>query len=433
MTTFMYCRLLAGVLALTGLQAQAGDIPITGVELRTEQRTIPVDVIVIRNRHHAPLLRWTVKATGDRVSYNTGSDHSMYFGPTIPGRSAILPNEVRRMTHPNQPEGSAKAVAIELAVFANGDVQGTRSAVTDLARDSAGVVEELVFWQTALDTLPRSPQSAAYAYVRDKLSERRRAAQEDHTGIRARIESFVSAGVPRPIWWTFSAVDGLKKDLAEQLARARSIHAGARTPTYTVTAVEAGVETGTANAQVIVLKNLRSLPLEAWGYQEFAPGSLRPKGGHSSDALGTPSRPGWGPITPGEAREIKTMLPADQDQPASSFAPWFAVWEDLVWQGSASEHASLMERRRQQAEIHAFWIARLKTVSSMAPQSAITSLRAARDERRRSEAGDRGRLMDGNLETFARTADRTPDQLRAQLALFLRMLEEQYARLTRTR
>jgi hypothetical protein len=92
-----------------------------------------------------------------------------------------------------------------------------------------------------------------------------------------------------------------------------------------------------------------------------------------------------------------------------------------------------MERRRQQAEIHAFWIAQLKSVSTMAPQAAITSLRAARDERRRSEAGDRGRLMDGNLETFARTADRTPDQLRAQLELFLRTLERQYARLTRTR
>jgi hypothetical protein len=429
----MHSRLLAGVLALAGLQAQPGDIPITGVELRSEQRTIPVDVIVIRNRHHAALLRWTVKATGDRISYNTGSDHSMNFGPMIPGRSAILPNEVRRMPHPKQPEGSAGTVAIELAVFANGDVQGTRAAVANLERESAGVVEELVFWQTALDTLPRSPQSDAYAYVRNKLNERRQAAEEDHTGIRARIESFFTAGVPRPIWWTFSAVDGLKKDLAEQLSRAGSIHAGARTPTFTVTAVEASVETGTANAQVIVLKNLRSLPLEAWGYQQFAPGSLRPTGGLSSDTLGRPSGPGVGPIAPGEAREVRTLLPAEQDQPAASFAPWFAVWEDLIWQGSVSEHASLMERRRQQAEIHAFWIAQLKSVSTMAPQAAITSLRAARDERRRSEAGDRGRLMDGNLETFARTADRTPDQLRAQLELFLRTLERQYARLTRTR
>ena len=419
----MHSRLLAGVLALAGLQAQPGDIPLTGVELHTEPRSIPVDVIVIRNRHQAPMVRWTVKT----------SHYSTSGRATIDGNGAILPNEVRRMPHQNYPEGSAKTVAVELAVFANGDVQGTRSAITDLERESAGVVEELVFWQTALDTLPRSPQSDAFAYIRNKLEERRRAVVEDETGIRSRFESFFSPKVPRPIWWTFSGVDGLKTDLAEQLTHARRIHAGSRTPSYTVTAVETSVEAGIADGLAIVLKNLRSLPLEAWGYQEFDSGSVRPKGGHSSDTLGGPSRPGSGPIAPGEARELRTLLIEASNKPPSSFAPWFAVWEDLVWQGSASEHAFLLERRRQQAEVHAFWIGQLKAVSSMAPQAAITSLRAARDERRRSEAGDRGQLIDSNLESFAATASRTPELFHARLELFRRALEQQYALLTRTR
>jgi hypothetical protein len=138
-----------------------------------------------------------------------------------------------------------------------------------------------------------------------------------------------------------------------------------------------------------------------------------------------------GAIPAGETREIR-VLEMGPNQPASSFKPSFAIWQDLIWQGSASERASVMEGRRLHAEVLAFWIGQLKAVSGMAPQAAIASLRAALEERRRNGT-DRGGLMTGNLESFARTAEQNPEQLPERLEAFRRMLEEQYAQLTRSR
>jgi hypothetical protein len=419
----MHSRFLAVVLAVAGLHAQFADIPLTGVELRTEHRTMPVDVIAIHNRHHTPLVQWTVRV----------GSHS------IGGSGAIPPLEVHRVTE-RQQRGSTSGAVVELAVFANGDIQGTQSAITELERDSAAAVEELEFWQTALDTLPRSPQSAAFSYIRGKLNERRPAGN-DRSGFRSTIEGFFSSSVPRPISWTFSGVDNLKKDLAHQLTRARSTHAGfsralnslsLRGRNYGVTAVGASVESGTADGLAVILTNLRSLPLEAWGYAEFPSGSLRPRSSQITDAGWGSTPPGSGPIAPGEAREIRTQL-ARPDQPLPSFAPLVAIWQDQIWQGSASERASLIEGRRQQADVHAFWIARLKAASRMVPQAAIASFRAAIEERRRREAGDQGGLMNSNIELFARTAERTPELLHSHLEAFRQVLERQYALLTRSR
>jgi hypothetical protein len=124
---------------------------------------------------------------------------------------------------------------------------------------------------------------------------------------------------------------------------------------------------------------------------------------------------------------------ARPDQPLPSFAPLVAIWQDQIWQGSASERASLIEGRRQQADVHAFWIARLKAASRMVPQAAIASFRAAIEERRRREAGDQGGLMNSNIELFARTAERTPELLHSHLEAFRQVLERQYALLTRSR
>ena len=125
----MLPKFLTGVLVLAGVQIQSGDIPITGVELRTERRPVAVDVVAIHNRHSVPLVRWVINA-GNYSNTGTGT---------------ILPNEVRRLTYEKQPAASPMSAVIELAVFANGEVQGTRAALAELERESRGLVDELVF------------------------------------------------------------------------------------------------------------------------------------------------------------------------------------------------------------------------------------------------------------------------------------------------
>ena len=426
----MHSRLVAGVLAVAGLQAQAGDIPMTGVELRTEHRSSAGDVVAIHNRHQSPLVRWSIKVSAGGVSYTVTSDYSTYRGPKLADAGPIGPNQTRRTTYQNQRAGPAKTVAIELAVFANGEVQGTRTALRDLEQEATTIADELVFWQKTLDAMP---QSEPFAYIREKFVERRRAVGEDYTGARSQLESFFNPDVPRPAWWLFRGVDDLKKDLAEQLARARSLSTNARTASNGVTTVDVSVEGGATDEVVIILKNLRSVPLEAWGYQEFAPGSTSAMSGFMSETMGTPAMaPGTGPIAPGETREIRALELA-RDRPAPTFAPWFAVWEDLVWQGSATERAAIMEGRRLRIESLAFWIAQLKAVTSMTPQAAIQSLRSALEEQRTGPTREQGGLTSYNLETFARTADRSPGQLQAQLEAFRQTLEQQHTRLTRNR
>jgi hypothetical protein len=99
-----------------------------------------------------------------------------------------------------------------------------------------------------------------------------------------------------------------------------------------------------------VVENLRDVAIEAFGLQEYEPGSDRLRGGSTSDfcALrGAPS--GSGPIPPGERREIALSWGKKADGSLPDVKLHFIMFEDSKFEGSSSGRDSLLKTRERRS------------------------------------------------------------------------------------
>jgi hypothetical protein len=121
---------------------------------------------------------------------------------------------------------------------------------------------------------------------------------------------------------------------------------GADVPSMRITSA---TQTTTGRVYAVV-ENLRDVAIEAFGLQEYEPGSDRLRSGSTSDFCGVKGAPiGSGPIQPGERREIALSWAKNPDGSLPNVKLHFILFDDKNFEGSSSSRDSLLKSREQRS------------------------------------------------------------------------------------
>jgi hypothetical protein len=155
--------------------------------------------------------------------------------------------------------------------------------------------------------------------------------------------------------FVFTIVQSIEKETARQaevltrlLAAPQSLESAA--------AVSIASRPSTRTRYVVAIRNLRDSPIEAIAFDHYQPGSERPSGREAMDFCTSEpdARAGHGRIAPGESREF----PFSRDIADSAVLPKvslrYVLFDDLVFEGRASDRDELFRRREELADDMAF-------------------------------------------------------------------------------
>jgi len=375
--------------------------------------------VTIENLRDSPLVESTIGlfAPGDaRPRSEQFNNFGGYLGgPETPGLGPlpVAPHE-QRVIDVEVPDSQLQwKPMLTLVSFANGYYEGTLDALTPWREARQKQVDDLNFWLHAIDTLPSGSADAARRYLREQAIKRAGQATDGASSLRDRM-------------WTIANGTGTLPDLLATVNRARetaSRQHAALQPSLAgplserrVASVALSFEPSAATKYVVVIENAGTRPLEAWAWDYIDPRTGKTRGGESTDMGGVHADgvPGRGHILPGEVREhpfgheiVNGEMP--------SIKLKYALFDDLSFEGSATDRDALFRQRERYADDLAYAIGVLHRVAAE-PSQAVAVVTAARAERARvlQEQGRHGGLS--QLDEFVRAVKASPENFVANAA-----------------
>jgi hypothetical protein len=342
--------------------------------------------VTIENLRDSPMIESTIGLfpPGDaRPRSHQYNNFGGYLGgPEVPGLgpSSIAPHE-RRVIDVDLPDSQLQwAPTLTLVSFANGDYEGTIDSLTPWREARQKQADDLNFWLRTMDTLPSGSPERVRRYLREQAIKRAGQTTDGDSSLRDHM-------------WTIANGNGELPDLLASVNRARataSRQLAALQPSLAgplserpVTSAALGFEPSAATKYVVVIENAGTAALEAWAWDYIDPRTGKARGGESTDMGGVHADGvhGRGRILSGESREspfgheiVKGETP--------SLRMKYALFDDLSFEGSATDRDALFRQRERYADDLAYAIGVLHRVAAE-PSQAVAVVSAARAERAR--------------------------------------------------
>ena len=341
-------RAFAFPIAALGLISALGaaqDAAIRGATIALVPKTVAVQTVTIENRRQSPLLAWAIR-TGHSVRTSDftwqivrpGADH----GPIDPGKQRVFDVELQLTPGVN----SAPPSTLELAVFADGVVEGTAAAIERWRSERREHADDAVYWREAFEKMPRDSEERAKQYLAARVAERAAVVREDRSGTRGRLFRLWHE-TPQPPGWVFAVVESIEK---EAMRQAEVLNWKVAVPQSLESAAPLLITSrpSTKTDYVVAIRNLRETPIEELAYDYYEPGNDRPSGGVAARA----GRDGL--IAAGQTREFQSSRAIKDPALLPSVKLRYVLFDDLVFEGPASERAELFRRREHLADDIAF-------------------------------------------------------------------------------
>lgn len=411
--------IFAILVSILPLQPDVQPPAIKGARISLVPKPQAILNITIENRRATPLVWWQirldVRSPGGRTTMiHTGSGSIPSGGKRMVAVQLANPQEV----------ATAALIAVE---HEDGFHEGTAEAVQAWRRNREERAQDLSYWLRVLGMMPRISEPDLRRYLSNHLGERVGEAPDDPSGFRNKLHNVLLQHPTGPDVW--QALDRLRLEAQAALTwNTREPAAGSRggvvdAITSAVISAQEQVETTTYD---VAIENLRSVPIEALGFETFDPATNRPKGGQTSDF--------WqGSVLMIQPREIRRSSFFSDVNPLAPPAVKlsFVLFEDLSFEGSETAVDELLRRRESYADDYAHAIAAVKEIAARAPADVEAFLVAKRAERARQllSAGRRDSpiLLDGLI----REAKSAPERFLAGAQARAQHLERQRQRLLR--
>lgn len=329
---------------------------IRGATIALVPKTVVVQTVTLENRRQSRLLAWAVRTTGGpgTGSIVSSSDFTWQAvgprpdGPIEPGKQRVL--EVQLTPGTSSPPPST----LELAVFADGVIDGTAVGITRWRNERREHAEDAGYWRDAFAKMPRESEERAKAYLAARVAERSAVALTDHSGTRGRLFRLWRE-TPQPPGFVFAIVDSIEKEAARQ-AEVLTRTQAAPQSLESAAPVSIASRPSTRTNYVIAISNLRDSPIEAVAFDHYPYGTDRPSGGESMDFCTTDpaARAGRGRIGPGETREFPFSREIADSAALPKVRLRYVLFDDLSFEGRGADRDELFRRREETADDMAF-------------------------------------------------------------------------------
>jgi hypothetical protein len=381
---------------------------VRGASIQVVRRAVDLAWVAIHNRRDAPLVEWQITFYRD-ATFRSASATSHYWRTETPASATdgpIGPGEVRRQRATGSAAAPGAAARATLAVFADGTYDGEPKSVAEFLTRQRALAADLIYWRDLFAAMPPDDEAAAKAHLRKSTLERRIQAADDPSKLRGQVEQWVDGDrLPN---WVYTMANSRREEMAMSLARAERYLAqrgSLGTWNGSQPAAEVAIQPGVGADLVLIIQNLRDVPLEAWRCTVTKPGARTPDQGRGFDANG-PSH-GLGPRAVTESYLGAADDMADANLPTANLT--LAVWNDLSFEGSPSERDDLFRDRESEAAAYDYWIPALTDASTRTGRDAMVLLRQKRDERIR-QAPREPDFFQSHLGNYADHADRSPTE-----------------------
>lgn len=343
-------------LAFVAVIAAVQDADIRGATIALVPTTVTVTTVTIENRRQSRLLAWAIRTTGapGTGSVVSSADFTWQMVGTRADAGPIEPGQQRVLEVPLTPGTSSPPPILELAVFADGVIDGTAEGIARWRNERREHAEDAWYWRDAFAKMPRESEERAKAFLAARVAERSAVARTDHSGTRGRLFRLWHE-TPQPPGFVLAIVESIEKEAARQ-AEVLTPTLPARQSLESASRVSIVSRPSTRTHYVVAIRNLRESPIEAVAFDYFQPGIDRPSGGDAMDFCTTDraTRDGRGRIAPGETREF----PFSREIPDPGRLPTvrlrYVLFDDLWFEGRGPDRDELFRRREDIADDMAF-------------------------------------------------------------------------------
>jgi hypothetical protein len=319
---------------------------IAGAKLTIVDRSARTLVVTIENHRDSPLVEWYVESSWASSSR----------------RDPVAPRSRREFSVdlPGDPRPATDQARLVVAAFEDGYYEGSGPTFERWVAARNERRDDLAYWTKAFASLPRISEPELRKVLADHVALR--ASRETHMTIRHvtdRVQEVLNWTKGADVWPRF---DQLRKDVeAEYLAITRVPSGTQPGPVGTVTAATVvSADVHPTVSYTIILENLRDVPIEAFGIQDYDLATGRVRLGTGTDFC--TSDPGLGPagsgrIMPHEKRDLGPTLGSGPTVPLAKLN--YVMFDDLQYEGDPVERVRLLRFREVQAGERVFALAAL--------------------------------------------------------------------------
>ncbi len=323
---------------LTRLRRHLPPGGIAGARLTVVDKSSHTLTVTIENERDSPLIEWWIDSPW------------MGFGR----RDVVAPHgrQTVSIDAPVAPPSPRPAIVV-FAAFEDGYYEGRGRPLEQwlAARDERR--EDLAYWTKVFAAVPHTSEADMRRFLADRVAER--ASSETHMTQRHvsdRVQDLMLRFPSGPYLW--EPLDALQKDVMADYAAVTRVPANGA-PSGAVDTVTAATvissDVHPTQSYAVMIENLRDVPIEAYGIQDFDLTTGHAKGGSSLDFCATdPARSSarGGRIMPHETRDLGQAFGPGPVVPLAKM--WFVMFGDLQFEGDPAERATLLNRREALAK-----------------------------------------------------------------------------------
>ena len=340
------CSALVLVLLAPSVVAHAQDTPIVGARFTLVEKSEPALTVTLENLRDAPLVEWQI-ATLPAGSGRPIATHARYrtSTKTLDGEDLAIPPHGRHIETLDVSGSEPVTAIMVLAAFADGYYEGTGASAFLQRRQEE--IADLRYWIEALRSIDHEPDSGVQRVLKDRLAERGSQMKESSTA--ESLRHLVADDAAYSVLSLRSMIAARLTQIQARLSLIdRPMVPGPLQRSSDVPSVRITSTPSTTSRLYGVVENLRDVPIEAFGFQQYEDGRLR--GGSASDFCGIRGAPiGSGPIQPRERREVALTWGKNPDGSLPDVKLHFVLFEDLTFEGSSAGRDSILKRRQQRS------------------------------------------------------------------------------------
>jgi hypothetical protein len=424
-------RHLALGLCLLAVSAAAQDTEVKGARISLVRKPAAVLNVTIENRRDSPLVEVQIGLT-QRGAGKPSMFSTRYFGETPPNET-VKPRERRVLETSIGPDFDVETATLRLVAFADGYYEGVAAALEPWRKARQARVDDLRYWTGVFDLMPRVSETDLRAYLASRLADRAPVVQDSLTsGVRWKLQEVLRRYPSGPDVW--AGLDRLRAETQSELAVLTQQPATLPPAAGPVTSAAILTQDRAASTTLVAaIENLRTVPIEAFGFEVVDSDPRRGTSGLTSDFCESEDKMerGHGRIQPREIREIALGGTVSPTAELPFVRLTLLMFDDLSYEGKAAARDELLRRRERQAEDNAFTIAALGELTARPAAEILPFLVEKRAERARElqAAGGLPGLM--AIDHLVQEAKDSPDRLLASVKDRQEYLERQRQRLLR--
>jgi hypothetical protein len=303
----------------------AQDTPITGARLTLVEKSEPALTVTLENLRDVPLVAWeTATLHEDSTQPATVSFQDRRSTQGNASENGAVPPRGRLVQTMEVGNRDAIAAIMHLAIFADGYYEGPGGdSYLQRSREES---EELRYWIQALRSIALAPDSDMQRTLNERLAERGSEIKYLTTVAALRyLRDEIEAGSAASFR---SALAARMTEMQERLAILdRPMIPGPLQRSSDVPSVQITSTPSTTTRLYGIVENLRDIPIEAFGLQQYQGGSGRLRGGLTFCGVS---------IQPGERHEVELTWLNNPDGSLPNVKLHSIMFEDLRFEGSSA-------------------------------------------------------------------------------------------------